>query len=184
MKKNKIAIYKDLFWSFFKIGILTFGGGLAMLPMFKRECVENKHWVTEEEVLDLYAISQSTPGIIATNTATFIGYQQAGVSGGIIATIGVVAPSLIIICLVASVLKQYINYPLVQHALAGIRVVVCAMMLDTVYTMAKTGIKDKLGFLIFLLAFISATFLPIPLILILVLAGIIGIVAKRKGLAK
>ena len=179
MNAKKESILLQLFVSFFKIGILTFGGGLAMLPMLKREVVEHRKWTTEEGILDMYAIGQCTPGIIAVNTATFVGYQQAGILGGIVATLGMVTPSLIIICLVASILKTFINLPVVQHALAGIRVAVCAMMLDTVLTMTKKGVKDKLGVFLFLASFLLATLTPVPLAILVILSACIGIAAKR-----
>lgn len=178
--KSSKNILLELYTSFFKVGALTFGGGLAMLPMLKREVAENKKWVTEEEILDIYAIGQCTPGIIAVNTATFIGYQEAGMLGGTLATLGVISPSIIIICLVASILKNFMNLPIVLHALAGIRVTVCAMMLQTVVTMAKKGIKDKLGVFLFLAAFLLASFTPIPLALLVVASAVIGILAKKR----
>ena len=179
-EENKSSMW-EVFIAFFKIGILTFGGGLAMLPMFKRECVHNHHWMTEEEILDMYAISQCTPGIIAVNTATYVGYREGGIWGGIVATLGVVAPSLVIICLVASVLNQFIMYPVVQHALAGIRVIVCALMIETVVSMTKSGVKDLYGVIILCAAFLAATFTSIPLVLIVVISGIIGICIKKMG---
>ena len=170
-----IRLLGQLYVSFFKIGGLTFGGGLAMLPMLQREVVSDRNWCTEEEVLDMYAIGQCTPGIIAVNTATYVGYKQAGLVGGISATLGVISPSLIIICLVASILQSFIHLPMVVHALSGIRVVVCALMINTVVYMARKGIVDKLG------GFILACFTPVPTAAIVVLAGIIGIIAKRTG---
>ena len=169
----------ELYVSFFKIGILTFGGGLAMLPMLKREVVDKYKWTTEEEMLDIYAIGQCTPGIIAVNTATYIGFQQAGVLGGIIATLGEVTPSIIIILLIASALKEYMDTPVLLHAFAGIRVVVCALMLDTVVMMARKGIKDKIGVFLFLAAFLLATFSPIPTALVIVLAAVFGVIYAR-----
>ena len=118
----------ELYISFFKIGGLTFGGGLAMLPMLQREVVEDRKWCTEEEILDMYAIGQCTPGIIAVNTATYVGYKQAGFFGGMAGTLGVISPSIIIICLIASILQNFIHLPAVIHALAGIRIVVCALL--------------------------------------------------------
>lgn len=176
MKTQKII---DLYISFFKIGGLTFGGGLAMLPMLQREVVQKHHWCTEEELLDIYAIGQCTPGIIAVNTATYVGYQQAGFLGSVAGTLGMVSPSLIIICLVASILQNFIHMPIVLHALAGIRIVVCALMLNTVFTMAKKGIVDKLGGIVFLIAFVLACFTPVPTALVIVLAGLTGITAKH-----
>ena len=176
-----IRLLGELYISFFKIGGLTFGGGLAMLPMLQREVVDGHGWCTEEEVLDMYAIGQCTPGIIAVNTATYVGYKQAGFIGGVSATLGIVSPSLIIICLIASILQNFIHLPAVTHALAGIRVVVCALMLNTVVTMARKGITDKLGGLLFAGGFTLACFTPVPTAIIIVLAGIIGIMAKKIG---
>ncbi len=175
---------KDLFISFFKIGILTFGGGLAMLPMLKREVVEHHHWATEEELLDVYAISQCTPGIIAVNTATYIGYKEKGVAGGIFATLGVVSPSVIIICLIAFILRRFMDNEILLHALAGVRIMVCALMINTVITMTKKGVKDKLGVVILLASFLLATFSPVPIALLIVAAACIGIISQKTGGAK
>lgn len=171
----------ELYVSFAKIGGLTFGGGLAMLPMLQREVVTDRGWCTEEEILDMYAIGQCTPGIIAVNTATFVGYKQAGFIGGVFATLGIVSPSIIIICLVASILQNFIHIPAVLHALAGIRVIVCALMLNTVVTMARKGITDTLGILLFVGSFLLACFTPVPTAILIILAGIAGVLAKRTG---
>lgn len=165
----------DLYLTFLRVGGLTFGGGMAMLPMLKRELVENKHWTTEEELLDIYAIGQCTPGIIAVNTSTYIGYQQKGIPGAIAGTLGMITPSLAIITLVATILKQFIEYPIVLHALSGIRIVVCALMFNTIVSLAKAGIKDTLGVFLFLSGFLLATFSPVPTILLVVAAAVIGI---------
>ncbi len=165
----------ELYWAFFRIGSLTFGGGMAMLPMLKKEVVEKYNWSTEEELLDIYAIGQCTPGIIAVNTATYIGYQQKGISGSIFGTLGMITPSIVIITLIATILKNFIDLPIILHALSGIRVAVCALMLQTVYSLAKAGIKNKLGLFLFLAGFLTATFTPIPTILLVLSAAIIGI---------
>lgn len=170
--------FMELYWAFFRIGGFTFGGGMAMLPMLKREVVEKYHWSTEEDLLDIYAIGQCTPGIIAVNTATYIGYQQKGVLGSIFATLGMISPSILIISLIATILKSFINLPIVLHALSGIRIVVCALMIQTVYSLAKAGIKNKLGLLIFLAGFLIATFTPVPTILLVIAAAVIGIVTS------
>lgn len=177
--ENHMEKIRDLFISFFKIGILTYGGGLAMLPMLKREVVEHHHWSTEEELLDVYAISQCTPGIIAVNTATYIGYKEKGILGGIFATLGVVSPSVIIICLIASVLRQFMDNEILLHALAGVRVMVCALMINTVITMTKKGVKDGLGVLILLIAFLLATFSPVPIVILIVGSACIGILSRK-----
>lgn len=176
MNINKIG---QLYISFFKIGGLTFGGGLAMLPMLERETVTNHGWCTEEELLDIYAIGQCTPGIIAVNTATYIGYKEAGFLGSLFATLGVITPSIVIICLIATILNSLIDLPVIVHALSGIRIVVCALMLNTVLTMAKKGIVDKLGGIIFVSAFVLACFSPVPTAILVVLAGITGIITKK-----
>lgn len=168
----------DLYLTFLRVGGLTFGGGMAMLPMLKREIVENKHWTTEEELLDIYAIGQCTPGIIAVNTSTYIGYQQKGIPGAIAGTFGMITPSLVIITLVATILKQFIEYPIVLHALSGIRIVVCALMFNTIVSLAKAGIKDSLGVFLFLAGFLLATFSPIPTVLLVVAAAAIGILTR------
>ena len=155
----------ELYVTFLRVGGLTFGGGMAMLPMLKKEVIEKKGWTNEEELLDIYAIGQCTPG----------GYEQAGIIGAICGTLGMVTPSLIIITLIATILNRFIAEPLVVHALSGIRVAVCAMMLNTVISLARAGIKDKLGVLLFLAGFLLATFSPIPTIVLVVCAAVIGI---------
>ena len=170
----------ELYCTFFRIGGLTFGGGMAMLPMLKREIVEKYGWATEEELLDIYAIGQCTPGVIAVNTSTYIGYQQGKLVGSIFATLGMISPSLIIISLIASILKEFMALPIVLHALAGIRITVCALMLNTVFSLMKSGIKDKLGVLRFVCGFLLATFTPIPTILLVVCAAVIGIFVKLR----
>ena len=170
----------ELYCTFFRIGGLTFGGGMAMLPMLKREIVEKYGWATEEELLDIYAIGQCTPGVIAVNTSTYIGYQQGKLVGSIFATLGMISPSLIIISLIASILKEFMALPIVLHALAGIRITVCALMLNTVFSLMKSGIKDKLGVLLFLFGFLLATFTPVPTILLVVCAAVIGIFVKLR----
>ena len=165
----------ELYVTFLRVGGLTFGGGMAMLPMLKKEVIEKKGWTNEEELLDIYAIGQCTPGIIAVNTSTYIGYEQAGIIGAVCGTLGMVTPSLIIITLIATILNRFIAEPIVVHALSGIRVAVCAMMLNTVISLARAGIKDKLGVLLFLAGFFLATFSPIPTIVLVVCAAVIGI---------
>ena len=169
----------DLFAAFFRIGILTLGGGLTMLSMLKYELVEKRKWITEEYLLDCYAIGQCTPGIIAVNTATFVGYKRKGVAGGIIATLGMVAPSILIITVVALFLEVLINHPITQHALMGIRGVVCALMLNTVLTLAKKSLVSPICVAICAVAFALALLTEIPTILLIVLAGAAGVVIQR-----
>lgn len=137
------ARYLDLFWTFCRIGGLTFGGGYAMLPMLQKEVVETKKWATEEEVMDYYAVGQCTPGVIAVNTATFIGYKHHGVLGAIVATAGVVFPSLVIIMILAAFLQSFAEFEIVQHAFNGIRVTVCVLVLNAVIKLWKGSVIDK-----------------------------------------
>ena len=169
----------ELFSAFFRIGILTFGGGLTMLPMLKYELVDKRKWITEEYLLDCCAIGQCTPGIIAVNTATFVGYKRKGVAGGIVATLGMVSPSIVIITVVALFLEVLINHPITQHALMGIRGVVCALMLNTVLTLAKKSLVSPICVVICAVAFALALLTEIPTILLIVLAGVAGVVIQR-----
>lgn len=137
-------MYWKLFRIFFKLGLFTFGGGYAMFPLLRREIVEEQAWATEEELLDYYAISQVVPGIISVNTANFIGYRQKGRLGAFVAVLAFLLPSIIIISLIFRFLTEFSSTPIVQHALAGIRLAVCALVLQTVMQMAKAGLVDWL----------------------------------------
>ena len=140
-----MQILWTLYRAFFMIGALTFGGGYAMLPMLEREIVAKHKWATQEEILDYFAIGQCTPGIIAVNTATFVGYKQKGIIGGIVATLGVVSPSIVIIMVIAAVLTNFMDVVWVQHAFAGIRVAVCALIVASVIKLAKSNVKAWTG---------------------------------------
>lgn len=178
---SKIKLLKNLYGAFFRIGIFTFGGGLTMLPMLKYEVVEKKNWTTEEELLDCYAIGQCTPGIIAVNTATYVGYKKAGVIGGICATLGMVSPSLVIITIVAAFLKQFMDNPWLQHALMGVRGIVCALMLNTVLNLAKKSLIHPICYAICAAVFILAFFTSIPTIILVIIAAVSGILLARFG---
>lgn len=156
----------QLFFSFAKVGLLTFGGGMAMLPMLQRECVDKRGWASEDEMLNYYAIGQCTPGIIAVNVATFIGYKKKGTIGGIAATLGVVFPSIVIITVIASFLAMYSNNYHVQRAFAGIRIAVTALILVSVFRMGKKTLKDFETVFLALLAFAVQTFLGLSPVVI------------------
>ena len=145
-------IYFDLFWTFAKIGVCTFGGGYAMLPALQREVVEKRAWATEEELTDYFAIGQCTPGVIAVNTATFVGQKQKGAAGGVFATLGVVFPSIVIIMVIAAFLQNFAHLPAVVHAFNGVRACVCALILSSVLKLRRTTIVDKGTLVIFLAA--------------------------------
>ena len=127
-----MSLLFELFWLFAKIGVCTFGGGYAMLPILQRELVEKRSWVTEGELSDYFAIGQCTPGIIAVNTATFVGHKLKGPVGGVVATLGVVFPCLVIIMLIAAFLQNFAQLPVVIHAFNGVRACVCALILSSV----------------------------------------------------
>lgn len=169
----------ELYAAFFRIGGLTFGGGLTMLPMLKHELVYKKNWVTEDEMLDYYAVGQCTPGIIAVNVATFVGYKRKGIPGAIFATLGMVSPSLIIVSILAMFLEQFMSNQTVAHAVNGIKIIVCALMINTVVTMSKKTVKNKITALACVIAFVLAMFTPIPTILIVVVAAITGIILNK-----
>lgn len=164
----------SIFLTFAKIGVLTFGGGLSMLPMLRREIVEKHGWATDDQLLDYYAVGQCTPGIIAVNTATFIGFYQAGILGGIIATLGVVFPSVVIILIVASVLQGFLDYPIVMSALSGIRAVVCALLGHTVISLAKKSLVDIFCIILFIATLPILFFTEVPSIVVIILCGIAG----------
>ena len=131
-----------LFITFAKVGVMTFGGGYAMLPILEREVVKNHNWTTSEQMLDYYAIGQCTPGIIAVNVSTFIGYKTRGILGAIVATFGMVFPSLVIITALASVLKMFQDNVYVKKAFAGIRIAVCALMVTAVIGLVRKAVSN------------------------------------------
>ena len=171
----------QLYWAFFRIGGLTFGGGLTMLPMLKYELVEKKEWVSEEQLLDCYAIGQCTPGIIAVNTATYVGYLRKGVMGGIFSTLGMVSPSLVIITMIALCLRSFMDNVWLQHALMGVRGVVCALMLNTVISLAKKSLVSPACYAICVAAFALALFSGMPTVIIVIIAGLCGGLIKKMG---
>ena len=177
-------IYLDLFWSFAKVGVLTFGGGYAMLPIMQREIVEKKHWATEEELTDYYAIGQCTPGVIAVNTASFVGKNKGGILGAVTATAGVAFPSFVIISIIAALITNFSDIPAVGHAFAGIRVCVCVLILNAVVKLWKKTVVDKKTLAIFIVVFLLAVFLDISPVIFVVLAAIAGLVIKALEVKK
>ncbi|MDE7245453.1 MAG: chromate transporter [Oscillospiraceae bacterium] len=172
-------ILLDMFVTFAKVGVMTFGGGYAMLPVLQREVVENKGWAAEEELMDYFAIGQCTPGIIAVNTATFIGQKKKGVAGGIIATLGVVFPSLVIISLLAGVITAFSHLAWVNHAFGGIRICVCVLILNAVVKLYKKAVVDRVTLAVFLIVSLGSYFLPVSPIIFIVLAAALGIVLQN-----
>lgn len=182
--KEKLKDYLSMFLTFAKVGVMTFGGGYAMLPILQREVVENKGWATDEELTDYFAIGQCTPGVIAVNTATFIGQKRRGIPGGIITTLGVVFPSFVIITLLAGVISAFSEVSWVQHAFAGIRACVCVLIFNAVVKLWKSAVKDWWCGGIFALVLVGALFLDVSPVLFVVCAAAAGILIKNLGGAK
>lgn len=168
-----------LFLVFAKIGSVTFGGGYAMLPILQREVVSKYGWTTDEELMDYYAIGQCTPGIIAVNTATFIGYKNKGIWGAIVATLGVVFPSVVIIAIIAAFITNFADIPVVKYAFNGIRVCVCVLILNAVTKLAKGSLIDKWSYVIFGIVFILAFIFDVSAALLVILAGVCGYLIKK-----
>lgn len=190
--------YLDLFLTFAKVGVCTFGGGYAMLPILQRELVEKKGWATEDELADYYAVGQCTPGVIAVNTATFVGTNRAGVSGGIVASLGLVFPSVVIILVIAAFLQNFMDIPWVNHAFNGVRAGVVALILSSVIKLLKGAVKDAATGIIYgvvLVLSVVGAFVPMPAgaagaaldflcspVVLVVLAGVAGLcVRSAKG---
>lgn len=169
----------DLFCTFFRIGLFTFGGGYAMLPLLQREIVEKKKWATEEEILDYFAVGQCTPGIIAVNTATFVGFKEKKLSGAIFATLGIVSPSLVIITVIAALLSNFAHIAAVQNAFAGIRVAVCVLILNSIVKLWKKSVVDKLTLGVFIAVFLGSVLLShVSPVVFIVAAAVLGIVVR------
>ena len=155
----------DLFLTFARIGVCTFGGGYAMLPILQRELVENKKWSTEGELADYYAVGQCTPGIIAVNTATFVGRGQAGIMGGVFATLGLVFPSIVIIMVIAAFLQNFMHISWVIHAFNGVRAGVVALIASSVIKLFKNSVIDWPTRIIYAVVLVLAawsTFFSLP----------------------
>lgn len=169
----------ELYTTFVKIGLMTFGGGYAMLPILEREVVDKKKWATSEEILDYYAIGQSTPGIIAINTATFCGYKLAKNMGGVVASLGFITPSIIIITIISSFLKNFSHIAVIGHAFAGIRIGVCALVLYSVIKMLKKNANSVGKFSVFFLTFLAIAVFKISPVIIVIGVGLLGIILGR-----
>ena len=179
-----VNVLWDLYRSFFMIGALTFGGGIAMLPMLEREIVAKHKWATQEEILNYFAIGQCTPGIIAVNTATFVGYKRKGISGGIAATLGVISPSIAIIVLIAMLLQHFMDILWVQHAFAGIRVAVCAMIVNSVIKLIKSGVKAPWHAALAVCAFITVAVVGLSPAYVVIACAVLSFIFGRKVSAK
>ena len=174
----------QLFLIFARIGGFTFGGGYAMLPMLQKEVVDNKGWATYEELIDYYAIGQCTPGIIAVNVATFVGYKNKGLLGGIFATLGVITPSMIIVGIIAAFLHGFQDYEVGQWAFAGIRAAVVALIISAIWKIAKKSLVDIFAVIIFLAVAALSFFTDVSPTVFVIAAGVCGLVLNLSGVRK
>ena len=172
-RKRALKEYLDIFWTMFKIGICTFGGGYAMMAIIEKELAERKKWIDSKELLDYIAIGQITPGIIAVNVSTFAGRKKKGIPGGILATLGVITPSIIIIMIIAAFLVNFQDNEYVQHAFAGIRVCVCVLIINATIGFVKKTVIDILTLVAFICVFLLAAFTRLETVYIVL--GIIGL---------
>ena len=174
----------ELYWTFVKIGCVTFGGGYAMLPILERELVDKRGWTTMDDLRDYFSIGQATPGIIALNVSTFIGEKRGKVKGAVAATTGFLTGPIIIILIIAMFLRNFADIPAVQHAFAGIRVCVCVLILQAVLRLWKKSVVDPFTLGLYLAVFALHAFsglLPvrIPAAVLVILSGIAGIAAAK-----
>ena len=179
-----MKILLQLFVIFARIGGFTFGGGYAMLPMLQKEVVENKGWATNEELIDYYAIGQCTPGIIAVNVATFVGYKTKGIIGAVFATLGMITPSLIIVGLIAAFISGFQDYEVVQWAFAGIRAAVVALIISAIWKIAKKSLVDIFAVIIFLAVAALSFFTDVSPTVFVIAAGVCGLVLNLSGVRK
>ena len=166
--------YLDLIWTFIKIGASTFGGGYAMVPVLDRELIKGKGWITMDEVMDYYTIAQVTPGVIAVNVSTFVGYKRKGIFGGIIATLGFILPGVSLMAIISIFISRFAEYPVVQHAFAGIRIAVGAIILNTIIRLVKGFYRDFKSIVIFIVAFALSAILELSPVYIIFGAGFLG----------
>lgn len=167
--------YLNLFLSFARVGLLTFGGGVAMLPMLQKECVEKNHWATDDEMLNYFAIGQCTPGIIAVNSATFIGFKVKKMTGAIVATFGIVFPSFLIISALAFALGTLKDNLYYIKAVQGIRIVVCSLIFNAIITMGKKNIKSVLTFIIALISLVLTAYVKLSPVYIVLLTALFAL---------
>ena len=168
----------EVFWSFFKIGAFTFGGGYAMVPLIQKEAAEKKGWITDDDILEIIAIAESTPGPIAINSATFVGYRAAGFFGAAAATFGVVLPSFVIILAISYILEEFQAFKPVQYAFFGIRAGVLALVLKALWTMYKKCPKGIVSYLLLAGAFVLAAFTDVNVIFVIIGCAVFGLVSS------
>ena len=176
--KEKFRQLLALFWTFFKIGAFTFGGGYAMIPLIQRETVEKKHWITDDDTLEIFAIAESTPGPVAVNAATFVGYRTAGFWGSFFATLGVVLPSFLIILAISFILNEFQDFPVVQYAFNGIRAGVLALLINALWTMYKKSPKGAAAYIVMGGSFVLTALLDVPVLAVIIGCAVFGLITS------
>ncbi len=176
--KEKVKRILQLFLVFFKIGAFTFGGGYAMIPLIQKEVVDNKKWITDDDILEIIAIAESTPGPIAINSATFVGYRTCGFWGAFCATLGVVLPSFVVILLISFVLREFQSLKAVKYAFNGIRAGVLALLIKALWGMYKKCPKGWVSYTVIGFAFILVAFLDVNVLYIIIGCAVFGLVTS------
>lgn len=175
----------QVFASFFRIGAFTFGGGYAMIPLIQKEAVEKRKWITDDDILEIIAIAESTPGPIAINSATFVGYRAAGVLGSVFATLGVVLPSFVVILALSFVLRQFQELEAVRYAFAGIRAGVLALLIKSLWSMYKKSPKGWPAYIVMAASFLLTAILDVNVIFVIIGCAVFGLVTsfylERRG---
>ena len=174
--ENKRKRLLELLLVFLKIGVFAFGGGYAMIPLIQKETVEKKKWVSPEDIVDIVAIAESTPGPIAISASTFVGYRIAGVAGATLATIGVIVPSFIIIFVLSFVLRQFESITAVKYAFFGIRAGVLALIVNALISVYKQCPKKIISYIIMLGAFVAVAFLGVNVLLVIAVCAVVGLI--------
>ena len=175
---EKLKKALQLFLTFFKIGAFTFGGGYAMIPLIQKEVVEEKKWITDDDILEIIAIAESTPGPIAINSATFVGYRVCGFWGSFFATLGVVLPSFVIILIISFVLSEFQNIKAVQYAFEGIRAGVLALLIKALWGMYKKTPKNIVSYIVIALSFITVAIIDAPVLLVIIGCALFGLISS------
>ncbi len=177
-KESNVKKILSLFLTFLKIGTFTFGGGYAMIPLIQREIVQKRKWITDDDILEIAAIAESTPGPIAVNTATFVGYRICKFGGAFFSTLGVVLPSFLIIAVISYVLREFLHIRAVRYAFYGIRAGVLALILKALWTMYRQCPAKVISYTIAALAFISVAFFKINVLFVLPACALIGLISS------
>lgn len=185
MADNKKAVsYGRIFWEFFKIGLFTFGGGMAMLPVIERVAVEEKHWIDQAELLDCFSLSQAIPGVIAVSSSSYVGRRLRGLPGAAVAAVGVITPSLLVISVLAMFLQSIGDEPHVAGAFRAIKASVCGLIVTSCIRLGKEALKDAFSWIVGIAAFAAVIVFDVSAVLVVLagaLAGILILLAKKKA---